>query len=289
MQNKELRKNRTIRNQLSEGEHFAELRSFLLRETFRHGYSKWNWNLRSLLNWHRYEQIVDEVLRLSSRGFVLDVGCGFGQITEMLHLKGVRAVGLDIGGPGVVKKEWRKVRDICDLSPHGETKQNKVWKHLLSSFVLGDGCTLPFASEMFDVVLCCGVLEHVYDERRFLLECGRVLKNDAIFLCYYLPNKTGFESLFSKFFFLPTIHKFYDKNTIEPLFRECGYEVLTVTREHVVPEPRFTQTMKIWNRSYKTFTLLDDALARTLLRFFGDNWRVYARKIKASDMQSLVG
>jgi ubiquinone/menaquinone biosynthesis C-methylase UbiE len=176
----------------------------------------------------------------------------------MLHGKGFRAVGIDIGG---------------------EIRECKVWKHLLASFILGDGCKLPFASELFDVVVCCGALEHVYDERRFLKECGRVLKNDALFLCYYLPNKTGFESLFSKI--LPTGHKFYDKNSIELLFKKCGYEVLTVRREHVIPEPRFTRTLEVWNRSYKVLTLLDDVLARTGLRFFGDNWRVYARKARA--------
>lgn len=234
----------------------VDLRSFLLEKTFSYGYSKLNWHLRSLLNWHRYEQIVKEVFRLASQGFVLDAGCGFGQITEMLHLKGTRVVGIDIGG---------------------EIRECKVWKHLLASFILGDGCKLPFKSEMFDAVVCCGALEHVYNERNFLEECRRVLKNNGLFLCYYLPNKTGFESLFSKI--LPTDHKFYDNNRIEHLFRECGYEVLTTTREHVIPEPRFSPALEIYNRMHKILALLDDALTKTPLRVFGDNWRVYGRKI----------
>jgi len=233
----------------------AELRRFILEKTFSYGYAKWNFHLRSLLNWHRYEKIVEDVLRLVAQGFVLDVGCGFGQITEMLHVKGVRVVGVDIGG---------------------EIRENKVWKHLRAPFILADGCNLPFKSGMFDAVICCGVLEHVYDKRKFLEESRRVLKNNGLFLCYYLPNKTGFEFLFSKV--LPTEHKFYDKNSIEHLFRECGYEVLTITREHVIPEPRFSQALEIWNRLHKIFALLDDALTKTPLKVFGDNWRVYARK-----------
>jgi len=211
--------------------------------------------LRSLLNWHRYEQIVDDVLRLSSQGFVLDVGCGFGQITEMLHLKGIRVVGIDIGG---------------------EIRENKVWKHLHASFILGDGCNLPFKKGTFDAVICCGVLEHAYNQHKFLRECRRVLKNNGLFLCYYLPNKTGIESLFSKVLY--TEHKFFERSKIERLFRECGYDVLTVTREHVIPEPRFSRVQEIWNRLHKILALLDDALTKTPLKVFGDDWKVYARK-----------
>jgi len=170
-------------------------------------------------------------------------------------LKGVRAVGVDIGG---------------------EIRENKVWKHLHASFILGNGCNLPFKKETFDVVVCCGVLDHVYNQRRFLRECRRVLKNNGLFLCYYLPNKTGPESLFAKV--LRTEHQFFERGEIQRLFRECGYDVFKVSREHVIPEPRFSRAQEIWNRLHKILALLDDALTKTPLRFLGDNWRVYARK-----------
>jgi len=282
LQNEKSTKITTIGIQESDKEYFAELRNFLLNASLRYGYSNWNWNIRSLLNWHRYERIVDEVSKLSLPGFLLDVGCGFGQITEMLRSKNMKVIGLDIGAPSAVKREWRKSAEISNHAAY-RSIQNKVWKHLLSPFVLGDGCTLPFANGTFDAVVCCGVLEHVYDPRRFLEECGRVIKNNGLFLCYYLPNKTGIESLSSRFFSLPTIHQFYDKNMIEPLFGECGYEVLKVTREHLIPEPRFNVTIKIWNKSRKAFTWLDDVLAKTQLQFFGDNWKVCARKKRTSN------
>lgn len=254
----------TIKEQLAEQECLTELRSFMLEKTFSYGYSKWDLHLRSLLHWHRYEKIVDEVLRLVPQGFVLDVGCGMGQITEMLYLKGIKVVGIDIGG---------------------SIRKCEVWKHLHASLILGDAINLPFKSEMFDAVVCCGVLEHVYNERKFLEECRRVLKNKALFLCYFLPNKTGCESLFSRI--ASTGHKFYDKNSIGHLFKKCGYEVLTVTREHVIPQPHFSsQAPDIWNRLHKVLTLLDDALTKTPLEFFGDDWRVYARK-KPSSQEKL--
>lgn len=234
----------------------SELRNFILEMTFSYGYQKWNFHIRSFLNWHRYEKIVDEIFNLLPHGLVLDVGCGFGQITEMLHLKGIIVYGIDLGG---------------------QTRENKVWKHLSAPFILGDGCNLPFKSKMFDAVICCGVLEHVYNERKFLKECGRVLKNNNLFLCYYLPNKTGFESLFSKI--IHTEHKFYDNNGINHLFRECGYEILNITREHFIPVLGFGRTIEYWNRFNKILSLLDDMLIKTPLKYFGDNWKIYARKM----------
>lgn len=263
---------------ISERKRSAELQRFLLDETIVHGYSNWNFNIQSALNWHRYEHIIDEVSKILPRGLVLDVGCGFGQITEMMRLRGIHAIGLDLGAPDEEKKEWRKNENSSDASLKGGSRQNKVWNHLFSPFILGDGCTLPFASGVFDAVVCCGTLEHVYDEQKFLGECRRVLKNNAPFLCYYLPNKTGFESLSSKYFFLPTIHKFYDRSMISNLFSACGFEVFGMDREHIIPDPHFLQRFQVWRKLYKTNTLLDDALVRTRLRFFGDNWRVYARK-----------
>jgi SAM-dependent methyltransferase len=234
----------------------TQLRNFMLEKTYDYGYSTFNWHLRSELNWHRYQQIIDEVLTYSNQGLILDSGCGFGQISEMLHLRGAEVVGLDVGG----------VSNAC-----------KVWKHLSSSFIIGDGCKLPFPSEHFEIVVCCGALEHVYDERKFLLEAKRVLKKNGLFLCYYLPNITGFESLFSRISY--TDHKFYDSKRIKRLFADCGYEVFAMKREHVIPELRFAPVQETYNKLHRFVTLLDDVLNKSPLRFFGDNWRIYGRKI----------
>jgi SAM-dependent methyltransferase len=50
--------------------------------------------------------------------------------------------------------------------------------------VVGDGCSLPFASSSFDTALSVQVLEHVFEPIRMVEEIGRVLKpgGKAIFL-----------------------------------------------------------------------------------------------------------
>lgn len=232
------------------------LRGYMLEQSFSHGYSRWNFHLRSLINWHRYKEIAVEVQGASSGGFVLDVGCGFGQITELLDARGVRAIGVDIGG---------------------EMKENRVWNHLKAAYVLGDACNLPFVSGVFDTVVCCGVLEHVYDASKFLDQCNRVLRTGGLFFCYYLPSSTGFEALFRKFFI--TDHVFYDKRLILRLLDEHGYRVIDVRREHLIPQPRHAIAIRIWNRIHRILLLLEGILVKTPLRFFGGNWRIRATKI----------
>jgi ubiquinone/menaquinone biosynthesis C-methylase UbiE len=231
------------------------LRLFLIEQTTRYDASEVNWHLRSLLNWHRYQNIIDEILKWSPGGLILDVGCGFGEISELLRIKGLSVVGLDYGG-----------------SRH----ESKVWKHLRSPFLLGDGCTLPFPSGIFNTVVCCGVLEHVYNEQKFLLECKRVLNKRGLFLCYYLPNETGCESFFAKIG-VPTMHKFYTQRKIIELFNKCGYDIIHTSREHVIPELRISNSQKVYNKLRSVITTLDDNLNQSAFNVFGDNWRVYAR------------
>src|SRR5262245_39422256 len=48
--------------------------------------------------------------------------------------------------------------------------------------VLGFGERLPFADAVFDTVVCCQVLEHVFDERLVVSEVARVLKPGGTFI-----------------------------------------------------------------------------------------------------------
>lgn len=48
--------------------------------------------------------------------------------------------------------------------------------------VLADAANLPFGNNIFDVVICSELLEHLYDPERVLREVMRVLKPNGIFL-----------------------------------------------------------------------------------------------------------
>ncbi len=111
---------------------------------------------------------------------ILDVGCSTGHGLEVFTNGRLRVTGLDLSLPTANRQ-------------------------LFQSFVVADGCTLPFRDRAFDVVFCNGVIEHVgsWDaQRRLASEIMRVA--DRFFLCTnnrYFPVEPHY--LMPFFQFLP--------------------------------------------------------------------------------------
>ena len=118
---------------------------------------------------NRGKQRVKEAntcLRLSEHdpksGLLLDLGCGPGYLYEYFLKSGIDAVGVEI-----VRKKIK------------QAKKN-VQK---GSFVLADGCNLPFKKQCFNTVVSNDVLEHVpYSlANAMLTEVNRILKTNGMF------------------------------------------------------------------------------------------------------------
>jgi ubiquinone/menaquinone biosynthesis C-methylase UbiE len=98
---------------------------------------------------------------------VLDMGCGAGQeLLPFVAEKNVLGVGIDIA-PQV----GQVGRDLFASSTH----TGRV------AFIRGAGESLPFRSQIFDVVICRITLPYT-DNRRALDEMTRVLRNEGVFL-----------------------------------------------------------------------------------------------------------
>lgn len=82
-------------------------------------------------------------LEVRSGDLVLDLGCGAGQLGELLAPHGIKTIGVDAFGDAPV---------------------------------LVDGHVLPFADETFDGIVTLAVLEHVRCPHRFMQEAARVLR-----------------------------------------------------------------------------------------------------------------
>lgn len=82
-------------------------------------------------------------LEVRSGDLVLDLGCGAGQLGDLLAPHGIRTIGVDAFGDAPV---------------------------------LVDGHVLPFADETFDGIVTLAVLEHVRCPHRFMQEAARVLR-----------------------------------------------------------------------------------------------------------------
>ena len=89
--------------------------------------------------------------KMRSKGRVLDIGCGVGQVVAALDVEGCEAYGVDVSHPNIVIAS--KVSSRCTLY---------------------DGGRLPFDDNYFTQVGALNVLEHVQDPEFFISEAVRV-------------------------------------------------------------------------------------------------------------------
>ncbi|MBI4510288.1 MAG: class I SAM-dependent methyltransferase [Deltaproteobacteria bacterium] len=97
---------------------------------------------------------LDPPLAPSAR--VLDVGCGTGANGPVLTEYGREVIGIDASSVPL---------GIAGTAQRGHTVR-----------VRGDACSLPFASESFDLVVALDVLEHLEDDHAAARELFRVMR-----------------------------------------------------------------------------------------------------------------
>lgn len=111
---------------------------------------------------------------------ILDWGCGYGQMSELLSGLGLEVTSFDYR-PDVEEG----IRPL-ERYPH------------LRAHLSHDPRRLPFADSSFDAVLSCGVLEHVEDPDASLEEIRRVLISAGTFYVYKLPNRASYLEAIAK-------------------------------------------------------------------------------------------
>jgi SAM-dependent methyltransferase len=113
----------------------------------------------------RDRRLVLQLLNLRDRERVLEVGCGYGWISQVLwDAASIQWVGVD-----------RSEAMLCRLrSAHPERSTRAL---------LADACGLPFGDGEFDKVLCTGVLMHIADYASAVRELIRVLRPGGRLLC----------------------------------------------------------------------------------------------------------
>ena len=116
------------------------------------------------------EYLIDAFVRLSGLppgSRVVDLGCGSGVFTNVLHQRGYRCSGLDLS-PNLIAIARAKFSGI--------------------DFVEGDIERLPFPDGSFDGVLLSGVLHHLPDPSRCAAEVFRILRPRGKFVAFD-PNR----------------------------------------------------------------------------------------------------
>jgi SAM-dependent methyltransferase len=194
--------------------------------------SSYMYHLQSRMAIANYIRIADEISRLAhrrqrrnessdqpcsalSQPTVLDWGAGFGQLSYLLAARDCAVTSYDIGAPGTYPLPIEPIRTIIrDEHPS----------------------RLPFTDESFDVVVSCGVLEHVPDDAASIDEIHRVLRPHGLFAVYNLPQRWGYIELLVRTLKLGYTHeRYYTQVGVRRLLAAHGFKVSWMRRSNMLP------------------------------------------------------
>lgn len=178
-------------------------------------------NLRSGPQMREYSAIVHRI-RCDAPGTILDWGCGYGQLTDLLWQAGVDVTAFD----------------YRPEAPEGLLPLNR-YSHL-RAHITHDPRRLPFGDHSFDAVLSCGVLEHVEDPDASLDEIRRVLVPGGTLYVYKLPNRTSYLEAIARrlglYYHGAAEHdRVYDRRTASELLGRHGFAVREVRLMNMLP------------------------------------------------------
>jgi len=106
---------------------------------------------------------------ISKKSSILEVGSGSGYGASMLSKNVIDITGLDVDG------------DAIEYSTEKYNSENCIFKKY-------DGVKIPYKNNTFDAVISFQVIEHIKNDKNYVSEIRRVLKDNGIFLLT-TPNK----------------------------------------------------------------------------------------------------
>jgi ubiquinone/menaquinone biosynthesis C-methylase UbiE len=219
-------------------------------------------NVRSAPQMREYAAIADRIAG-DRPGRVLDWGCGFGQMSDLLSRRGVDVEPYDV--------------DTRAAQPERRPLERYPG---LSALVSSEPVRLPYNDASFGAVLSCGVLEHVPDPGASLDELARVLEPDGTLYVYKLPNRLSYLERIAKglglYYHGKLEHdRLYTPSTARALLECHGYRVLEVRRANMLP---LSLSHRAVTRAATRVWQLNRALARVpVLNALATNVEVVAK------------
>ena len=131
----------------------------------------------SLIMESLYYEVVKKNIELESGNVILDIGCGKKSPIEFMN-SDIISIGFDIS---LLAIELQKNHELNN-----------------QHFFVADAENISLNNETINIISALGVLEHVSDPDKTIMEIYRVLKNDGICIVA-LPNRNRFVNIFMKF------------------------------------------------------------------------------------------
>jgi 2-polyprenyl-3-methyl-5-hydroxy-6-metoxy-1,4-benzoquinol methylase len=166
---------------------------------------------------------------------VLELGTGPGTVTRILHDKGCKVTGVEME-----PETLATCAPFCERTLLANLEDPLWWE--------------PLGNEKFDVVICADVLEHLRDPRPLLEKLPSFLNEGGCALMS-LPNAShltivasllGGRFPYQKNGLLDNTHlKFYGREDLDALLRECGF--LWQRWQTVQVDPALAELKQYWN------------------------------------------
>ena len=158
-----------------------------------------------------------EKLNIKQDTKILDIGCGTGQVYLPLAQKGYKIIGFDLN-----IKRLKGLRGNCEL------------KNIRPQLLIANGKEMPFNFDVFDIVVCREVLEHVENPREMLESIYKVLKPDGR-LCISVPSshtETYFQLVNPEWLEMAGHINVFSKNKLKVMLEENGFKVVETQGEN---------------------------------------------------------
>ena len=160
---------------------------------------------------------------------ILDWGCGLGYYSYLFNKKGMDVTSCDISEVIIGNRPFIESHGIpCVALPH-------PYK-------------LPFADNTFDVILNCGVLEHVPNDVESLKEIYRVLKPNGLFFTFYLPAKYSWRQNIAGFLGAYKHERLYKNKQVTKLLENCGLKIINRWVRDVVPLRKYCKNFRLMEK-----------------------------------------
>lgn len=166
-----------------------------------------------------FKKNLERIERYSSKGRMLDVGCGYGTFLKMAKDNGWQVRGVEITNPA-----YKYVKEKLGLN---------IFKGTLKK--------AHFPDEYFDVITLWDLLDQLNDPFAELLEINRILKRDGLVIfrmrnvTFHFITHLMFGKLVEKLKINPPIFLLYgfSRRTVEKMLSKAGFRNIKVVNSEL--------------------------------------------------------